>query len=149
MLEWVFSGVLDRHQSLQIILAEVDCGWMPYFAEQADDNYLRHAFADLKDVKLRLLPSEYMSRVLLPDLHHRPLRDRQPRTASGVDRMLWSNDYPHITSDWPYSWKTINASFAGVPADETARDPGGQRAATAGPRRSSWPSSTASRGWRR
>ena len=32
--------------------------------------------------------------------------------------MMWSNDYPHITSDWPYSWKTINASFAGVPADE-------------------------------
>ena len=38
--------------------------------------------------------------------------------ASLVNRMMWSNDYPHITSDWPYSWKTINASFAGVPADE-------------------------------
>ncbi len=83
MLEWAFSGVLDRHQSLKIILAEVDCGWMPYFAEQADDNYLRHSFSDLKDVKLRLLPSEYMSRVLLPDLHHRPLRDREPRAGRG------------------------------------------------------------------
>lgn len=35
----------------------------------------------------------------------------------GVDRMLWSSDCPHITTDWPYSWKTIAATFDGVPAD--------------------------------
>jgi uncharacterized protein len=104
MLEWAFSGVLDRHQSLKIILAEVDCGWMPY--------------SDLKDVKLRLLPSEYMSEYFFPTFitDHYAIANRH---RVGVDRMMWSNDYPHITSDWPYSWKTINASFAGVPADET------------------------------
>jgi predicted TIM-barrel fold metal-dependent hydrolase len=32
--------------------------------------------------------------------------------------MLWSSDYPHITTDWPYSWKTINATFSDVPPDE-------------------------------
>lgn len=118
MLEWAFSGVLDRHQSLKIILAEVDCGWMPYFAEQADDNYLRHSFSDLKDVKLRLLPSEYMAEYFYPTFitDHYAIENRH---RVGVDRMMWSNDYPHITSDWPYSWKTIKASFAGVPADET------------------------------
>jgi predicted TIM-barrel fold metal-dependent hydrolase len=31
---------------------------------------------------------------------------------------MWSNDYPHITSDWPNSWKTINATFHDVPRDE-------------------------------
>ena len=40
------------------------------------------------------------------------------RHRIGVEHMLWSNDYPHIVSDWPYSWKTINAQFADVPADE-------------------------------
>ena len=118
MLEWAFSGVLDRHQRLRIILAEVDCGWMPYFAEQADDNYLRHAFADLKDSRLRLLPSEYMSEFFFPTFitDHYAIDNRH--RANLVNRMMWSNDYPHITSDWPYSWKTINASFAGVPEDE-------------------------------
>jgi uncharacterized protein len=117
MLEWAFSGVLDRHQSLKIILAEVDCGWMPYFAEQADDNYLRHSFSDLKDSKLRLLPSEYMQQYFYPTFitDHYAIANRH---RVGVDRMMWSNDYPHITSDWPYSWKTINASFANVPTDE-------------------------------
>ena len=42
------------------------------------------------------------------------------RARVGVDRMLWSNDYPHITSDWPYSWKTIKAAFADVPPAERA-----------------------------
>jgi predicted TIM-barrel fold metal-dependent hydrolase len=117
MLEWIFSGVLDRFPDLQIILAEVDCGWMPYFAEQADDNYLRHSLSDLRDVKLRLRPSEYMAQYFFPTFitDHYAIANRH---RIGVDRMMWSNDYPHITSDWPYSWKTINASFAGVPADE-------------------------------
>jgi uncharacterized protein len=116
MLEWVFSGVLDRHD-LKIILAEVDCGWMPYFAEQADDNYLRHAQSDLRDVKLRLMPSEYMAQYFFPTFitDHYAIANRH---RIGVQRMMWSNDYPHITSDWPYSWKTIHAAFAGVPADE-------------------------------
>ena len=37
-----------------------------------------------------------------------------------MDRILWSSDYPHISADWPYSWRTIQASLAGVPAEEKA-----------------------------
>ena len=40
------------------------------------------------------------------------------RDDVGVERILWSNDYPHISADWPYSWRTIQAAFSGVPADE-------------------------------
>ena len=36
----------------------------------------------------------------------------------GVERMLWSSDYPHISADWPYSWRTIQASLSGVPHEE-------------------------------
>ena len=36
----------------------------------------------------------------------------------GVERILWSNDYPHISADWPESWRTIQAAFSGVPAEE-------------------------------
>jgi predicted TIM-barrel fold metal-dependent hydrolase len=35
-----------------------------------------------------------------------------------VERILWSNDYPHISADWPNSWRTIQAAFSGVPSDE-------------------------------
>ena len=117
MLEFIFAGVLDRFPKMKIALAEVDCGWMPYFADQADDNYLRHQHTSLKDVKLSRMPSEYMKE-FFPAAFITDHYAIENRHRVGVQRMLWSNDYPHITSDWPYSWKTINASFAGVPEDE-------------------------------
>jgi predicted TIM-barrel fold metal-dependent hydrolase len=117
MLEFIFSGVLDRFPDLSIVLTETDAGWLPYFAEQADDNYLRHSQSSLRDVQLRHLPSEYMARHFAASYvtDHYAIQNRH---RIGVERLLWSSDYPHITSDWPYSWRTINASFAGVPADE-------------------------------
>jgi predicted TIM-barrel fold metal-dependent hydrolase len=117
-LELIFGGVLDRFPGLQFVLTEVDCGWTPYFAEIADDNYLRHSKATLRDRQLQRLPSRYMrdhfSYSFITDMFGIANRHR-----IGVHRMLWSNDYPHITSDWPYSWKTVAAQFADVPADET------------------------------
>ena len=116
-LELIFSGVLDRFPKLKFVMTEVDCGWTPYFAEVADDNYMRHRHATLKDRPLARMPSEYMREhffyTFITDTYGIANRHR-----IGVERMLWSNDYPHITSDWPYSWKTINAQFADVPADE-------------------------------
>lgn len=117
MLEFIFAGVLDRFPGLQIVMTEVDCGWVPYFEEQADDNYQRHAKSSLRDVNLSRMPSEYMHDhfpvVFVNDAYGIDNRHR-----IGVDRMLWSSDYPHIVSDWPFSWKAIKNSFADVPADE-------------------------------
>lgn len=117
MLQFIFSGVLDRFPELTIPLIEVDCGWLPYFAEQADDNYLRHKRASLKDKNLPMRPSEYM-RTRFPAAFVNDTYAIDNRHRIGVERMMWSNDYPHIVSDWPNSWKTINAAFADVPADE-------------------------------
>jgi predicted TIM-barrel fold metal-dependent hydrolase len=117
MLDFIFSGVLDRFPDLVVFLAEVDCGWLPYFAQQADDNYLRHSHSELRDVRLSRMPSEYM-RERFPASFVTDAYAVDNRHAVGVDRMLWSSDYPHITSDWPYSWKTINATFADVPEAE-------------------------------
>jgi predicted TIM-barrel fold metal-dependent hydrolase len=117
MLAFIFSGVLDRFADLTVFLAEVDCGWLPYFAQQADDNYMRHSKSELRDVKLSGLPSDYMKQ-RFPASFITDAYAIDNRHAVGIERMLWSSDYPHITSDWPYSWKTINAAFGDVPDDE-------------------------------
>ena len=117
MLEIIFSGILDRFPDLKIVFHEVDCGWIPYFVDQADDNYMRHVYASLRDSKLAYLPSEYVrDRFSFSFIHDTYAITNRHRI--GVDRMLWSNDYPHIASDWPFSWKTIKAQFATVPHDE-------------------------------
>ena len=117
MLQFIFGGVLDRFPDIRVPFIEVDCGWIPYFESQADDNYMRHRKASLRDSKLTRMPSEYMDQYFPAAFITDPFAV-QSRHHIGVDRMLWSSDYPHITTDWPYSWKTINATFEGVPADE-------------------------------
>ncbi len=81
------------------------------------NNYLRHKDSSLRDQRLPMLPSEYMSKhfpaTFINDSYAIANRHR-----IGVDNMMWSNDYPHITSDWPYSWKSIKAAFADVPVEE-------------------------------
>ena len=40
------------------------------------------------------------------------------RHAIGVDRMMWSSDYPHTGANWPNSVKVIREQFTNVPAEE-------------------------------
>jgi predicted TIM-barrel fold metal-dependent hydrolase len=117
MLEFIFAGVLDRFPKLRVPFIEVDCGWIPYFESQCDDNVLRHRQASLRDSKLTRLPSQYMREFFPASFITDPFAVDN-RARIGVDRMLWSSDYPHITTDWPLSWKTINATFTDVPPDE-------------------------------
>jgi len=117
MLELIFSGIFERFPELEVVFHEVDCGWIPYFADMADDNYMRHVYASLRDEKLAHMPSDYVrNRISFSFIHD--TYGIENRHRIGVDRLLWSNDYPHIATDWPFSWKTINAQFASVPGDE-------------------------------
>ena len=98
-----------------VVVAEVDCGWVPYFKEQIDNNYRR--LDAISDFRITALPSEYVAR----HLHFTYLTDPfgiANRHVVGVERILWSSDYPHISSDWPHSWDAIETTFAGVDTGE-------------------------------
>jgi predicted TIM-barrel fold metal-dependent hydrolase len=115
ILQFVWSGVLDRIPDLRIVMAEVDAGWLPYFKEQVDDRYRR--MGPSADMDLSGMPSDYIERAFyftyITD--HHGVRSRH---AIGVDRMMWSSDYPHVGADWPHSWRTIAADMSGIPAEE-------------------------------
>jgi predicted TIM-barrel fold metal-dependent hydrolase len=115
IVQMIFAGVFDRVPGLQVVVAEVDCGWVPYFKEQIDNNYQR--LDPVSDFTIRDLPSAYVER----NVHFAFITDPfgiRNRHDVGVERMLWSSDYPHISADWPYSWRSIQASMSGVPHDE-------------------------------
>jgi predicted TIM-barrel fold metal-dependent hydrolase len=118
ILQFLWSGVFDRVPGLKIVVAEVDCGWVPYFKEQVDDRY--HRLGPAAQVELSASPSELIERhfwfTYVTD--HYGVRNRH---AVGVDRMMWSSDYPHVGADWPNSYRTIAADFATVPAEERHR----------------------------
>lgn len=115
IVQLIFAGVFDRFPALNLVVAEVDCGWVPYYKEQIDNNYQR--LLATSDFIIKELPSVYVER----NTHFTFLTDPfgiRSRYDVGVDNMLWSSDYPHISADWPYSWRTIQAEMSGVPHEE-------------------------------
>ncbi len=40
------------------------------------------------------------------------------RHEIGVERIMWSTDFPHIVTRWPNSLKTLHEQMSVVPAEE-------------------------------
>jgi predicted TIM-barrel fold metal-dependent hydrolase len=49
------------------------------------------------------------------------VRGIQQRHDLGVDKIMWSTDFPHPATTWPHSQDFVTKNFAGVPEDETER----------------------------
>ncbi len=113
--EMVLGGALERHPRLRFGLLEVGVAWVPFFMEQSDDNYMRHRF--WTNSHLSMPPSEYWSRQCFAsfqvDTYGLANRDRV-----GIDTIMWTSDYPHAGSDWPYARERINMQLGHLPEDE-------------------------------
>jgi predicted TIM-barrel fold metal-dependent hydrolase len=115
MIEMIFAGVFDRYPTLDVFFAEVDFGWVPYVKEQIENNYNR--LEPVQKFGLLKSPRDYIDR----HFHFGYMTDTfglQNRQYVGAERILWSSDYPHISADWPYSWRTIQSSMSGVSPEE-------------------------------
>jgi predicted TIM-barrel fold metal-dependent hydrolase len=115
MLELMWGGVLDRFPELKVVFTEVDAGWVPFFKEQVDNRF--HRLAKASRFGLRMAPSEYFDR----HYHYVFVSDSyalQNRHAVGVDNLMWSDDYPHMGGDWPYTQRTLTQTMVGIPREE-------------------------------
>jgi hypothetical protein len=110
----IIGGVLERCPNLHLVGTETGCGWVPFFLEQSDDNFLRHRF--YSETGLTMLPSDYYRRQCWNTFQV----DRFAiENRTGVeDKFIWSSDFPHAGADWPNSVKNIEKNLMGVPAHE-------------------------------
>jgi predicted TIM-barrel fold metal-dependent hydrolase len=94
----IFSGVLDRFPQLQIVSAENNVGWLPYYLQRMDRAFERQCMSAGFINKLK--PSEYcqcqMWATYIDDFV-----GVANRHFVGVDKLMWSSDYPHQASTWP------------------------------------------------
>lgn len=115
MGEIILSGVHDRFPTLQFISVEAGIGWVPYYLEQMSDRYERnHRWAK---IKLERDPATYVK----TNWYFTFVVDRygvKNRHEIGIDRLMWSTDYPHHGCDWPNSRDTVAKMFEGVPEGE-------------------------------
>lgn len=114
MLEMLWDGLLDRFPGFKVAFAEVDAGWVPFFKEQIDNRY--HRFSQATNLGLSMPPSEYFDRhfhfAFITDAY--AIRNRE---AVGLHNLMWSDDFPHIGGDWPYTQRSLSQFFADVPRE--------------------------------
>jgi predicted TIM-barrel fold metal-dependent hydrolase len=114
---FILEGVFDRHPGLKLISAENELSWAANFLGRLDWGYHRRTMAKDPMVKCKRLPSEYWHEhcylTFIDDLPGVMLRE-----FIGVDRIMWSSDFPHLDSSWPESRKFLERHLATVPADE-------------------------------
>jgi len=104
----IFSGVLDRHPKLRVVIAEGGIGWLAYYMERMDHVFKRQgAWAGSK---LRGKPSSYVGTQILATFEE-DLAGMRTYDLIGVDAIMWSSDFPHSDSTWPNSRASIEKHF--------------------------------------
>lgn len=111
----LFSGVLQRHPDLKIVLAEGGIGWVPYILERCDYTWERHRW--YQDIDRHARPSELFKKhfygCFIDDVH-----GLANRHEIGIDRITFEVDYPHSDSNWPNTRRRAAETLADVPDDE-------------------------------
>jgi predicted TIM-barrel fold metal-dependent hydrolase len=113
--DFILGGILERHPRLRVAIVETGVGWIPFWCEQTDDNFLRHRFWTKCD--LSLMPSEYWQRQCVATFQVDTYGVRN-RELLGTHTICWTSDYPHCGADWPNSHRTIAEQLRGVPDPE-------------------------------
>jgi predicted TIM-barrel fold metal-dependent hydrolase len=116
----ILSGVLERFPRLNVVSAELNCGWLPYFLHRLDERFATRGarvHGSAFPTKLTLRPSEYFRRQLYATFIDDSFGIGHRREI-GVDNLLWSSDFPHSATFWPHSQDKIAKDFQGVDANE-------------------------------
>lgn len=114
----VFSGALERHPGLRLVLAESGIGWVPYFLARMDGEW--HELGDKLDYSPAVPPSELVRRQVVLTFEQEPGAERSIPLV-GADACMWASDYPHTDSTFPNSHAAIAESLGALEADDVRK----------------------------
>ena len=115
----ITSGLCEAYPTLPFVLVESGFGWLPYFTETLDWQWLnsgaRAAYPE------RLMPSEYIRRQIYGSFWFESGTVRS-MGESFCDNLMFETDYPHATSLSPgpassarEPWKVAQEAVADMP----------------------------------
>lgn len=116
--KYIFSGILDRHPRLRIGWFEGGISWVPLALQDADHLLasFRHMFNRPVEHGVRYYWDNHMSASFMVDPLGLELIER-----IGVDKVMWSSDYPHNESTYGYSEKSLAAVVDAVGPESAGR----------------------------
>ena len=111
----IFSGMLDRHPRVKIVMAEAGLAWVPSMIQGLDIWYQRtrdgRRLTGDGPVSLpKMPPSEYFHRQIWISFVDDPLGVKMVGSVLDVDKIMFGSDYPHPASTWPDSQKVLEES---------------------------------------
>ena len=123
-LGWLtYSGVFARYPDLHVIMTEGYAAWLA-FAIQFFDHHWNDSRLHTMEIgsgpaapKIEAPPSYYLKRQAHATFMWDPAAIRL-RDITGLDCLMWGNDYPHNEGSFPFSAEWVEKQFAGVPDAE-------------------------------
>lgn len=107
----VVGGVFDRHPKLKLVNCESGADWLLWVGERLDEVYHGHHY--YVHPKLKNLPSETLYQHVIATTH----RERgciRTRHMTGLDCLMWSDDYPHAEGTFPNTKSILDNLFDGI-----------------------------------
>ena len=116
LLDYIFSGTLERFPDLVVAYSEGQVGWMPYVLERADKLWEERSDNSFGSF-LRQAPSSFIHHRVYGCVFDDPVGLRN-RDVIGIDQICFETDYPHADSTFPHSRKVLEDICAQANLDE-------------------------------
>jgi len=116
LLDYIFSGTLERFSGLVVAYSEGQVGWMPYVLERADKLWEERSDNSFGS-NLRQAPSSFVAKRVYGCVFDDPVGLRN-RDIIGIDQICYEVDYPHADSTFPHSKKVLESICAQAGLDE-------------------------------
>jgi predicted TIM-barrel fold metal-dependent hydrolase len=119
----IFSGMLDRHPRVKIVMAEAGLAWVPSMIQGLDIWYQRtrdgrRLTGDGPITLPKMLPSEYFHRQIWISFVDDPLGVKMVGTVLDVNKIMFGSDYPHPASTWPDSQQVLEKGRESLSEDD-------------------------------
>jgi uncharacterized protein len=114
----IFSGALERHPELRLVLAESGIGWLPYFLARMDGEW--HALRERLDYAPSAPPSELFRRQVIATFEEEPLASKL-LPLLGAESCMWASDYPHTDSTFPHSRRAVSDTLGELPIGDVRK----------------------------
>jgi predicted TIM-barrel fold metal-dependent hydrolase len=115
LVDFIFSGILEKFPSLSLAYSEGQIGWIPYLLERMDAAYRDHTWAR-EGVSLTQAPSQLFRQHVLgcffDDVH-----GIENAEQIGLDNITFETDYPHSDGTFPRTVEVASHLTEALPAE--------------------------------
>jgi predicted TIM-barrel fold metal-dependent hydrolase len=120
--KYVFGGILDRHPALRVGWFEGGINWVPSTIQDAQ--HIGASFQHLSNLTMQHDPQWYWDNHMVASFVVDPL-GLELIDRIGVERAMWSTDFPHNESTYGYSTQSLASVVDAVGAEAAAAIVGG------------------------